>query len=50
MDTGISYSETPKGQSTSHGQTRSQVIADAITEALLTDRPVKQILPRVLKK
>ncbi|MBO2867699.1 hypothetical protein J5H54_22535, partial [Providencia rettgeri] len=50
MDTGISYSETPKGQSTSHGQARSQVIADAITEALLTDRPVKQILPKVLKK
>ncbi|MEX5999261.1 T3SS effector HopA1 family protein [Providencia hangzhouensis] len=38
----MSYSETPKGQSTSHGQARSQVIADAITEALLTDCPVNK--------
>lgn len=50
LEVGISYSETLTGKPTSHGESRSQLIARAIVESLLTDRPVKQILPNTLQK
>ncbi|HHR5880205.1 TPA: TcdA/TcdB pore-forming domain-containing protein [Providencia alcalifaciens] len=40
IDKGISYSETLKGQSSSHGESRSEIVAKAVTESLLTDKPI----------
>ena len=50
LEVGISYSEILTGKSTSYGESRSKLIASAIVESLLTDRPVKQILPKTLQK
>ncbi|MGQ5525183.1 TcdA/TcdB pore-forming domain-containing protein [Chitinimonas sp. PSY-7] len=50
MGKGISYSETAKGGSSSHGQSRARLIATAGGEALLTDTPVETTLTRTLQK
>ncbi|WP_118988023.1 TcdA/TcdB pore-forming domain-containing protein [Photorhabdus sp. CRCIA-P01] len=46
---GISYSETAEGGSSSHGQSRAQLIAAAGTQSLLTDTPIEKSLTRTLQ-
>ena len=48
--TGISYSETVEGQSSSHGESRAVIMAKAVTESLLTGERLKNILPRTLQR
>ncbi|SFU32281.1 TcdA/TcdB pore-forming domain-containing protein [Xenorhabdus koppenhoeferi] len=47
---GIAYSETVEGESSSHGQSRAQLIAVAGTESLLTGTPIEKTLTRILQK
>ncbi|WP_265511566.1 T3SS effector HopA1 family protein, partial [Providencia rustigianii] len=49
VDKGISYSETLKGQSSSHGEARAEIIAKAVTESLLTEKPVDKCLEAQLR-
>ncbi|WP_387690564.1 TcdA/TcdB pore-forming domain-containing protein [Photorhabdus sp. RM71S] len=46
---GISYSETAEGGSSSHGQSRAQLIAAAGTQSLLTDIPIEKALTYTLQ-
>ncbi|RAW69216.1 hypothetical protein CKY06_17605 [Photorhabdus sp. S15-56] len=46
---GISYSETAAGGSSSHGQSRAQLIAAAGTQSLLTDIPIEKALTHTLQ-
>ncbi|KGM27303.1 hypothetical protein KS18_15630 [Photorhabdus luminescens] len=46
---GISYSETAAGGSSSHGQSRAQLIAAAGTHSLLTDIPIEKALAHTLQ-
>ncbi|EYU16865.1 TcdA/TcdB pore-forming domain-containing protein [Photorhabdus aegyptia] len=46
---GISYSETAAGGSSSHGQSRAQLIAAAGTQSLLTDIPIEKALAHTLQ-
>lgn len=48
--TGISYSETVEGQSSSHGESRAVIMAKAVTESLLTGEKLKKTLPRTLQR
>ncbi|MDV5226852.1 TcdA/TcdB pore-forming domain-containing protein [Providencia rettgeri] len=50
LDLGISYSEMPYDITTSHGQTRANIIATALTESLITDKQLDKVLPRVLQE
>ncbi|AOM39799.1 TcdA/TcdB pore-forming domain-containing protein [Xenorhabdus hominickii] len=47
---GIAYSETVEGESSSHGQSRAQLIAVAGTESLLTNTSIERTLPRTLQE
>nr|ELR5112178.1 hypothetical protein [Providencia stuartii] len=49
LDKGISYSETPEGQSSSHGESRSRIIASALTQSLLSNESIEEILPQRLQ-
>nr|ELR5083743.1 hypothetical protein [Providencia stuartii] len=49
LSKGISYSETPEGQSTSHGQSRARIIASALAQSLLTNEPIESILINTLR-
>lgn len=49
LSKGISYSETPEGQSSSHGQARARIIASTLAQSLLTDKPIEDILPQTLQ-
>lgn len=50
LDLGISYSEMPYDITTSHGQTRANIIATALTESLVTNKQLDKLLPRVLQE
>ncbi|WP_353242002.1 TcdA/TcdB pore-forming domain-containing protein [Providencia sp.] len=50
LTTGISYSETVEGQSSSHGESRALMMAKATTESLLTGEKLKNTLPRTLQR
>ncbi|SFN47539.1 TcdA/TcdB pore-forming domain-containing protein [Xenorhabdus japonica] len=47
---GIAYSETVEGESSSHGQSRAQLIAAAGTESLLTNTSIERTLSRTLQE
>ncbi|WP_375084095.1 TcdA/TcdB pore-forming domain-containing protein [Providencia sp. SKLX074055] len=48
--TGISYSETVEGQSSSYGELRAVIMAKAVTESLLTGERLINTLPRTLQR
>lgn len=48
IDKGISYSETLKNQSSSHGEVRAEIMAKAVSESLLTGKPVEECLDHQL--
>ncbi|WP_321146997.1 T3SS effector HopA1 family protein, partial [Providencia alcalifaciens] len=48
IDKGISYSETLKNQSSSHGEVRAEIMAKAVSESLLTGTPVEECLDHQL--
>ncbi|MTB66583.1 prevent-host-death family protein [Providencia sp. wls1943] len=49
VDKGFSYSETLEGQSSSHGESRSEMISKGIVSSLISDKPLEQSLSKELR-
>ncbi|UBX49510.1 prevent-host-death family protein [Providencia alcalifaciens] len=49
IEKGFSYSETLEGQSSSHGESRSEMISKGIVLSLISDKPLEQSLSKVLR-
>ncbi|HHR5905359.1 TPA: TcdA/TcdB pore-forming domain-containing protein [Providencia alcalifaciens] len=49
VDKGFSYSETLEGQSSSHGESRAEMIAKGIVSSLISDKPLELSLTKVLR-
>ena len=49
VDKGFSYSETLEGQSSSHGESRAEMISKGIVSSLISDKPLDQCLSKVLR-
>ncbi|MEX9947432.1 TcdA/TcdB pore-forming domain-containing protein [Providencia alcalifaciens] len=49
VDKGFSYSETLEGQSSSHGESRSEMISKGIVSSLISDEPLEQSLSKELR-